>query len=225
MSNRSEAQKQRLYARVEYQKVERLRFLGHRDLATTWDRAVRRAELPVAYTEGFHPRAKISFAPPLPVGMTGLHELCGIELREPLVPMQISKRLGAQLPSGLDLLSVRVLARPRRSLFADLSTADYAVVVNPGEVDAAELAQAVGRFVAADNLVVERVTKHRIRRIDIRPGTRHLSVATNGMPHLQMSLSLDPDNLVKPAEVLQVLAKLMARDNLPIAQMIRIALY
>ncbi len=66
MSNQPGREKQRVYARVEYEKVGRLRFLGHLDVVTTFDRALRRTELPVAYTEGFHPRAKLFFPQPLP---------------------------------------------------------------------------------------------------------------------------------------------------------------
>ena len=62
---------ERLYARLTYRKAGRLRFLGHLDVARTIDRAVRRAKLPVAYSPGFSPRARISFVNPLPVGIAG----------------------------------------------------------------------------------------------------------------------------------------------------------
>jgi len=214
---------QRIYARIEYQKAHRLRFLGHLDVATVFDRAVRRAQLPVAYTEGFHPRAKITFASPLPVGVTGLGELCGIDLVERLSHQQLAKRLSRELPDGLALVSTQVLPRTRRSPFADLSRADYIVTLQPDEVASDELQQAVQRFLNAERVEVQRQTKRRTRTIDIRPGTHELSV-TEGAD-LQMSLSLRQDDLVKPAEVLAVLAEMMQRTSVPVAQMTRSRVY
>ncbi len=219
MTGQAGVENQRIYGRIEYQKTHRLRFLGHLDVATVFDRAVRRAQLPVAYTEGFHPRAKITFANPLPVGVAGLGELCGIDLAEHLSPHQLAKRLSRELPDGLDLVSAQVLPRTRRSPFADLSRADYTVTLRPGEVNADELQQVVQRFVSAERVEVQRQTKRRNRTIDIHPGTHELSV-TEGAD-LQMSLSLRRDDLVKPAEVLAVLAEMMQRTSLPVAQMTR----
>ena len=98
MSTQPASEKQRIYARIEYEKVGRLRFLGHLDLAAAFDRALRRAMLPVSYSKGFHPRANLTFARPLPVGVAGLHELCGVDLEEHIDSAAVGKRLHKQLP-------------------------------------------------------------------------------------------------------------------------------
>ncbi len=225
MRSQATSEAQRIYARVEYQKVGRVRFLGHLDVARAFDRVVRRAGLPVAYTEGFHPRAKIAFAHPLPVGVAGRGELCAIELVEPQSPLQVGKRLSTELPPGLDLVSAQVLPRGKRSPFAGLSQADYLVALDPREIDADELGQALSRFVATASIPVERQTKSRLRSVDIRPGTVELSMAGNGKLEIQMGLSLRAENLVKPAEVLAAVARMMARDSLPVEQVTRIGLH
>ncbi len=225
MRNQAASETQRTYARVEYQKVGRARFLGHLDVARAFDRVVRRAGLPVAYTEGFHPRAKIVFAHPLPVGVAGRGELCAIELVEGLSPLQIGERLSAELPRGLDLVSAQVLPRGKRSPFAGLAQADYLVALDPREIDADELGQALGRFLETASIPVERQTKSRVRSVDIRPGTVELSMAGNGKLEIQMGLSVRAENLVKPTEVLAVVARIMARDSLPVEQIIRTELH
>ena len=225
MSNQPASEKQRIYARIEYEKVGRLRFLGHLDLAAAFDRALRRAELPVAYSEGFHPRAKLTFAASLPVGVAGLHELCAVDLEEHIDSAAVGKRLHKQLPRGLNLLSAQVLPRQKRSPFADLNRVDYAIDIDSDEVEANELAKAVRDFLERDSINIRRETKSRLCTVDIRPGTYKLAVASSQELQLQMSLSLAQDDLVKPAEVLQVLGRLIGRNSLPVKLMTRAKLY
>jgi len=225
VSNQPASEKQRTYARIEYEKVGRLRFLGHLDVATAFDRALRRARLPVAYSRGFHPRAKLTFARPLPVGVGGLHELCGVDLEEHIDSATVGKRLHKQLPRSLNLLSAQVLPRQKRSPFADLNRVDYAIDIDPDEVEANELAKAVRDFLERDSINIRRETKSRLRTVDIRPGTYKLAVASSQELQLQMSLSLAQDDLVKPAEVLQVLGRLTGHTSLPAKLITRVKLY
>ncbi len=225
MSDQPAREKQRIYARIEYEKIGRLRFLGHLDVATVFDRALRRAELPVAYSKGFHPRAKLTFVRPLPVGVAGLHELCGVDLEEHIDSATVGKRLHKQLPRDLNLLSAQVLPRQKRSPFADLNRVDYAIDIDPDEVGANELAKAVRDFWERDSIKIRRETKRRLHTVDIRPGTHKLAVASSQELQLQMSLSLAQDDLVKPAEVLQALGRLIGRTSLPVKLITRVKLY
>jgi len=225
VSNQPDSEEQRIYARIEYEKVGRLRFLGHLDVAAALDRALRRSELPVAYSKGFHPRARLTFARPLPVGVGGLHELCAIDLAEHIDSATVGKRLHKQLPRGLNLLSAQVLPRQKRSPFADLNQVDYAIDIDSDEVGANELAGAVRDFLERDSINIRRETKSRIRTVDIRRGTHKLAVASSQELQLQMSLSLAQEDLVKPAEVLQVLGRLIGRTNLPVKLITRVKLY
>lgn len=217
-------EKQRIYGRIEYQKVGRLRFLGHLDVAAVFDRAVRRAELPVVYTKGFHPRAKLTFAQPLPLGVAGLHELCGIDLREQMSADQLRSRLSAQLPEELAPVNVEVLPRGKRSPFADIAQADYEITIDDSRINPEELRRAVVQFRQADRITIQRQTKSRIRNVDIRAGTYKLTVSGEGTLHLNMTLSRRQDDLVNVPEVLDTLAGFADRDSLPIKQIIRIAL-
>jgi radical SAM-linked protein len=95
---------------VEYVKTGLLRFISHLDLVRLFTRAVRRAQLPVAYTRGFNPHPKLSLGPPLVVGAIGLHEYLDLELEKPIPPQKAEAQLGMQLPEGLKLQ--RIVALP-----------------------------------------------------------------------------------------------------------------
>jgi radical SAM-linked protein len=192
----------RLYARVVYRKTGLLRFLGHLDVVRAFDRAVRRAKLPVEYSQGFSPHALISFASPLPVGLAAEAELCAIGLAADWTALAVGKALGRQLPADLGVVSAQVLPRGKRSPFADLVAADYRVEY-PG-VPPGDLAEAVARLWQREQLLVHRVTKSREVDLDLRDRIGDLRVEPG--PALQMRLGMAEDNLAKPEEVLGLLA-------------------
>ena len=96
-----------------------LRFLSHLDLVRAMDRLVRRAKLPVLYSEGFHPHARLSFASPLPLGMEGWREPCLIELARPISAAEIARGGPASAPGAWSWCPLS-LVRRRRSPLADL---------------------------------------------------------------------------------------------------------
>src|SRR5215468_10224768 len=84
-----------------FQKTETVRWLGHLDILRTFERAIRRAELPIAFSTGFNPRERIAFASALSTGVTGKAEPALMELTEEVVPEQIQTRLNEALPPGI----------------------------------------------------------------------------------------------------------------------------
>ncbi len=209
----------RIFAVVTYRKTGRLRFLGHLDVARTMDRAVRRAKLPVAYSQGFAPRAELGFANPLPVGMAGERELFIAALEEHWEVRAVHRALAAQLPPDLGVEGVGLIPRTRRSPFADLGFADYKAEMAPAAAEG--MAQAVERFVAMDSYIITRRTKSREVTLDIRSRVFAVTYAQNVV---QMKLGLAEDNFVKPEEVCAALAEcggsVLARHH-----MTRTALY
>lgn len=203
---------QRTYAVVTWRKAGRLRWLGHLDVARTFDRAIRRAGLPVVYSRGFSPSAAISFPDALPVGAEGENELCLIELEHPLSTDIITDMLAPQMPEGLEVLEVRTLPRRRGKPFSDLSRAEYEVELWPvPKVPFEGLREAVTRVREAGALPITRETKRSKREIDIRPYlyALHLSPpeSEDRGARLQMSLGYGQDRLVKPSEVLACIAE------------------
>jgi radical SAM-linked protein len=171
------------------------------------DRVVRRAQLPVLYTEGYHPHAKISFALPLPVGLEGRREPCLIELAR-LAPLpEMARALSRSLPTGMELVSLELTSRGRRSPLADLQVAGYEIELLDGEQLPA-LGSAIASLLAAETWRISRPTKSQVAEVDLRPGLLSLVLCPEPRPRLELELSLAPDSLVKPEEIVRALAEL-----------------
>src|SRR5262249_10404404 len=89
--------------RIRYSRLGEARFLGAKEMATLFARASRRAKLPVAYSQGFHPLPRISFGPALPLGIESEEELLDIELTESMPAAEIGRRLGEELSQGFSV--------------------------------------------------------------------------------------------------------------------------
>ncbi len=148
--------------RIRYAKRGRLRFTSHRDFSRAFERAVARARLPMAYSSGFHPHPRISYAGAAPTGAASEAEYLEIGLAQVVDPADVAAALAEALPDGLDV--VTVVESPGGSL-ADRLTASRWTVQVPGVPD---LAARVADFLAADEVTVERMTKKGLRSFDCR---------------------------------------------------------
>jgi radical SAM-linked protein len=164
--------------RLRYTKRGRLRFTSHRDIARAFERALRRAHVPMAYSQGFNPHPKISWIGAAPTGVASEAEYVEIQLVEAVEPVDLVAILDAAMPPGLDVLEA-VVAGGGESL-ADRVEASRWLIELP-QVSAADLRDAVTRTLAEPVVEVERLTKNGMRTIDARaaivsarvPGTRH----------------------------------------------------
>src|SRR5687768_11753728 len=144
--------------RVRYAKRGRLRFTSHRDFSRAFERAVFRARIPMAYSSGFNPHPRISYAGAAPTGSASEAEYLEIALAEVLVPAEVHAMLDEALPPGLDLL--QVVESPGGSLADRLEASRWRIDVSaPLE----SVVHAVEAFLAADEVLVERMTKKGLR--------------------------------------------------------------
>ena len=152
---------------IRYAKRGRMRFASHRDIARAIERGVRKAGLPVAFSAGFSPHPKISYAGGAPTGTASEAEYLEISLTGACPVSDVRDRLDAALPDGIDVIEVLELAdRPGRTGALRLEGSQWRVVL-PG-VAPAEVARAVRAFLAAESIVVERLTNKGLRRLDAR---------------------------------------------------------
>src|SRR5437588_3260764 len=151
--------------RLRYAKRGRLRFTSHRDVARAFERALRRAGIPMAYSQGFNPHPRISWAGAAPTGVASEAEYVEIQLVEQVDPDTVRLELDAALPEGLDVLRV-VPAAP--GSLADCLEASLWRIELPG-VDPRTLAEAADRLLAAERVDVQRLTKDGRRTMDVRP--------------------------------------------------------
>jgi hypothetical protein len=113
--------------RVRFTKEEPLRFLGHLDVVRLWERACRRARLPLAYTLGFTPHPRLQFASPLALGATGAAEVLDLYLTAPHAPDDCRARIGARLPPGCRVVEVQEVPLLAPAAAALLRWAEYEV--------------------------------------------------------------------------------------------------
>jgi radical SAM-linked protein len=161
--------------RIRYAKRGRLRFTSHRDFARAFERALRRAAVPMGYSAGFSPHPKISYVGAAPTGVASEAEYLEIGLAEPRDPEAVRQALDAALPPGLDVLEV--IESPGGGSLADRIVASYWRIELPGVTDeAAE--DAVRRFSALIEAPVERLVKDGRRTVDARAAVLWLGLHT-----------------------------------------------
>jgi radical SAM-linked protein len=150
--------------RIRYAKRGRLRFTSHRDFSRAFERAVVRARIPMAYSSGFHPHPRISYAGAAPTGAASEAEYLEIGLAEERDPDTVRASLDEALPDGLDVLEVVVSSG---GTLADRLEASSWRIELP-EVPLAAAEEGVAALLAADEVAVERMTKKGLRRFDVR---------------------------------------------------------
>ncbi|HEX9682061.1 MAG TPA: TIGR03936 family radical SAM-associated protein [Acidimicrobiales bacterium] len=193
--------------RLRFTKLGKVRWTSHRDAARLWERALRRAQVPLAYTEGFSPRPKVSFGLALPTGAESDAEYLDVNVR-PERDVDLSTlpdRLTAGLPSGMACTAAVGLDPPVSSLQQVVTSCSW---VLGARVPAAEAERRVSELLAADSVPFSRVRKGKETTDDLRPAVRELAVVgnhyTEGFVALRAELATQP-RAVKPIELLAAL--------------------
>ena len=178
-----------------------MRYLSHLDLMRAWQRAIRRARLPVAYSAGFNPHPKMSFASALAVGVTSDAEYLDIEFQADLGDEDIA-RLRVALPTGLPIINWRVVPQATPALMSLISVAQWVLPLAGSEVSRMQLR--VAEILSASSLPIVREGKKGVKTVDVRPFIVKLTVDQN-QQQLAMLLASGGDGAVKPRELLALL--------------------
>lgn len=191
--------------RVRFSKTGKVRFTSHRDLARIWERALRRADLPVAYTEGFSPRPKLSFGLALPTGYESLGEYLDISLRgdhprSDVDREQLPALLAPVVPVGMEIQAIVPLPAGGLSLQQAVTSCSWQIELSEPATEASVTA-AVERVLAAPELVVTRERKGEAVTDDVRPAILRLDVLGTV---LEAELATQPRAL-RPAELVSAL--------------------
>ncbi|HVE98352.1 MAG TPA: TIGR03936 family radical SAM-associated protein [Mycobacteriales bacterium] len=163
--------------RLQYAKRGRLRFTSHRDFARAFERALRRAGVPMAFSAGFSPHPKISYVNATPTGVASEAEYVEIALARRCEPDDVRRALDTSLPDGLDILACVEAPADGPSL-ADLVSGSSWEIRLAG-VTAAALGDALERFLREPEVLVERRTKDGVRRLDARAAVHHADVVAD----------------------------------------------
>ncbi len=158
--------------RLKYAKRNDMRFLSHLDILRFWERAFRRANIPICYSQGYHPHPKISFGPPLSLGYESDAEY--LDFQSPGLSVdEILPRLKTTLPPGIAALELKLLYTKQRSLTAAINRIDYEVIF-PELVDRKLINEGIEKFLRSNSFVVSRKTETRVQEIDILPFIKEL---------------------------------------------------
>jgi radical SAM-linked protein len=167
--------------RLRFSKVGKVRFTSQRDVARMWERALRRARLPMAYTEGFSPRPQLSFGLALPTGCESLAEYVDVLLddtRPETARVEVGAlpaRLSGMLPEGLDVHAGEPVERRATSLQQEVTSCSWTMSVRG--IGRPELEERVAALLASPEVWIARERKGRHERDDLRPSVLALAVA------------------------------------------------
>jgi radical SAM-linked protein len=197
--------------RVRFTKLGKVRFTSHRDVARVWERAIRRADLPVAYSQGFTPRPRLSFGLALSTGYESLAEYLDLDLDAPAGEVDLGRMPGVltdSLPVGFAVTAVAVVEPGTDSLQQAVTSCSWDLVLR--DIDRATVETLVDAVLAADHIPVTRERKGKPVDDDLRPGVLALTVVgdSDDVEHpgvlLRAELGTQPRGL-RPSELLEAM--------------------
>lgn len=190
--------------RVRFTKLGKVRFVSHRDVARAFERAFRIEQLPLAFTQGFSPRPKVSFGLALGVGHESLAEYLDVELAEAVDLELLPHALSVALPEGIDVTGVARLVERAPALQEAVTAVGFDLHIDDVPPDG--LAAAVQQATDADSLVVSTVRKGTDVDEDLRPAVRRIAMTTDhrAQPVVSVELSTQPRG-IRPADLVTAL--------------------
>jgi len=211
--------------RIRFSKSEPARFTSHLDVGRALERAFRRGQLPVAWTQGKEPRPRVAFGPPLPLGMTSDAEYLDVVFARD-VPETFLGTMSDVLPEGLALTAAAPVRNEAASLASAIQFADYEVWFPDSllEHDLAgvsfdglkeRLESRVAEVKASDTFEIIRVRKERTQTINARPSLKKMDVVRDdgGRPVLSLRLTLNQPDSIRPEPLTAALCDWVAFDE------------
>jgi radical SAM-linked protein len=192
--------------RITFAKQGALRYTGHLDLHKLWERTARRAALPLAYSQGFHPQPKMNIAAALPLGFSSRCEVMDMRLQNEIPLEGLCEKLQDTLPTGIRVLNVERVNDGEPALQTQVASAEYEVALKE-PMDGSELKRRIAAIIAAESLPRER----RGKNYDLKPLIEEISLTPNPSslgreePIILMRLTAQEGATGRPEEVLDAL--------------------
>ena len=179
--------------RVRFCRGQEVKFISHLDIVRLWQRALHRAGIPLAYSEGFSPHPRISLAAPLPVGVTSEAELMDILSNKQVSPHWFAAAVSRQLPPGIEILQVYQIALSMPSLQAQVRYAEYKVEV-PTEKGQRDIESALNDLLSVEHLPWQHQRDTGTRSYDLRTLIDDLWLIECHHPYCTVGMRLRCDN-------------------------------
>lgn len=182
-----------------------MKFIGHLDIMRYFQKAIRRAKIPIVFTEGFSPHMIMSFASPLGVGLTSSGEYMDIEVSTEIPSEEAVRRLNAVMVDGIQVLSYRRIEDGRAGKAMSLvAAADYTLGFRSGHEPAQEWKNRIDAFMAQSSINILKKTKKSEKEVDIKPMIYEMRMADNDRVFMQLAAGSAAN--LKPELVMEAFA-------------------
>ncbi|MGI6538899.1 MAG: TIGR03936 family radical SAM-associated protein [Caldicoprobacterales bacterium] len=189
---------------LEYTRGERVKYISHLDLMRAMQRAVRRAELPIAFSQGFNPHPIMAFASALPVGTTSEREYMDILLTKPVSLSELKEKMNLVLPKGITVTEAMVIDNKTPSLMSLIQKADYEIRAE--EVD---WEKALKAYQEVPEIWIEKKTKKRTSRVNIKEdAVESFRLDSEDDLKVHLSMRIGSRGSIKPEVVIQEVLKI-----------------
>ncbi len=164
--------------RLKFEKVDKMKYVGHLDLLRLFQRAVRRAKLPIHYSKGFNPHQETIFAMPLTLGMDTNYDIIDLRLTEERGLEDIKNGMNAELPNGCKIVEVRAINDDEKNCAKELIAADYIIRT---KLDFLNLAQIIENVMKSEECIITKQSKSTTKEVNIREDIYELGLCERGM--------------------------------------------
>lgn len=204
--------------RIKFSKHGAMKFIGHLDVMRYFQKAMRRADIDIAFTEGFSPHMIMSFALPLGVGVTSDGEYVDIEVRTPIASAQAIAQLNAVMAEGVTVTGFRQIEEGKAGKAMSLvAAADYTVRFREGKAPAEGWQEKFLSFLKQEQITISKKTKKSEKEVDIRP---HIYEAAIEGEAIHLTLAAGSAANVKPDLVVEAFASYLDWEMPPFALLV-----
>lgn len=190
--------------RIKFSKHGAIRYIGHLDVMRFFQKAIRRAEIDVTYSQGFSPHQIMSFAQPLSVGHESNGEYMDIQVNSMVSCEDVKKRLNAASVEGIQVLSVIELPDNAVNAMASVAAAEYTVTFKDGRGPALNIYQVLPEFLSREQIIYTKESKKGTREVDLKPGIYQLSCEGDNSA-IHMLLDASSGSNIKPMQVMEAI--------------------
>lgn len=189
--------------RIRFSKQGQMKFIGHLDMVRYFQKVMRRAEVDVAYSEGFSPHQKMSFASPLSVGVLSKGEYFDVEVNSTENSKEMLRRINKQNAYGVEALSYKLLPETAKNAMSIVAGADYVAYTDIFSDED------INKFMEQEEIIVLKKTKKSEKEVNIKPMIFDIKTCDEGV---FMKISQGSAANLKPELVLDTLAKFVGKD-------------
>lgn len=186
--------------RIKFSKYSSIIFIGHLDMMRYFQKAIRRAEIPIAYSTGFSPHQIMSFAAPLGVGLYSNGEYLDIELTEEVSTAYMKEKLNETMAEGVEILSVKALSLDAENAMASVAAAGYFVRIRSGHEPDFTFGEGFDDFMKQPSIPYEKETKKSKKILDLKEGIYEYCVKEDG---IYLLVNASSSGNIKPGMIME----------------------